>query len=340
LAIEHIYKNGIQKRVHVVVKNHPFGVQVGLATNMWEGQHIDFNLFQIEARLVYDTDTLKEVSFVKMKPLDFKCTVNSLADQVNVEVRPKVLTSQLEDMLFRVKIVAVDYQTKQVVPNLYVYTESIKVVSKPEQVCRDNVKSVDKLKVKKKKVPSKPKLPPKKEEKPDDVNEMLSSHLSHIEASCDSNQTLLILLADSINHGQSVRDSIMNSTPSGTRSSFLLIIITGNIKQEGQSSTTSQTPFEKAFANFLESYDSLDQFEKPSKIRKLTKSFPHESNTLTEMLDTFTVIRNSPEPEKKKFFNLGGSDKSCNCNHCPFRQELTRIDEFYNNFLIAPEGIL
>jgi hypothetical protein len=134
LSIEHIYKNGLQKKVHVVVKNHPFMIQVGLSSSTWEGQKIDFNRYPVEARLLYDTEALKEVNFVKMKPLEFKAQVNERGDQVAVELRPKVLTSQLEDMLFRVRLTAVDSITKQPIPTWTVLSESIKVVSKPEQV--------------------------------------------------------------------------------------------------------------------------------------------------------------------------------------------------------------
>ena len=117
LTVEQIYKNGISKKVHVVVKNHPFLIQVGLSTTQWEGQRIDFNRCPLEARLVYDNDCFKEVGFVKLKPIEFKAHVNERGDQATLELRPKVLTSQLEDMLFKVKIVALDNVTKQ--PGLY-----------------------------------------------------------------------------------------------------------------------------------------------------------------------------------------------------------------------------
>lgn len=113
LSIEQVYKNGISKKVHVVVKNHPFLIQVGLVSSVWEGQKLDLNRYTMDARLVYDNDSLKEVGFVKLKPIEFKAHVSDRGDQATIEIRPKVLTSQLEDMLFRVMILALDQTTKK-----------------------------------------------------------------------------------------------------------------------------------------------------------------------------------------------------------------------------------
>lgn len=71
LAVEQVSKNGIQQRVHVVVKNQPFLLQVALLNNapLENGMRLDFNRFPVEARLVYDCESLKEVDFLKLKPL-------------------------------------------------------------------------------------------------------------------------------------------------------------------------------------------------------------------------------------------------------------------------------
>jgi hypothetical protein len=99
-----------------------------------------------------------------------------------------------------------------------------------------------------------------------------------------------------------------------------------------------QTPFEKAFEEFLDSYDSLDAFERPSKIRKLMKNTSfRDTEILTEMLETFAVP-GDPEPQKEKSDNP--HDRTCNCRRCPHREELKRIDDFYNRFLITPDGVM
>eukprot|EP00026_Physarum_polycephalum_P006242 Phypoly_transcript_06284.p1 GENE.Phypoly_transcript_06284~~Phypoly_transcript_06284.p1 ORF type:complete len:425 (+),score=94.06 Phypoly_transcript_06284:179-1453(+) len=127
---ERVTRNGIQRDIHVVIKNSPFVVQMGIARNC----EIDLNHIAFDCSLLYDTEGEKGVDFVKLKPIEYKCVPNEGGDQVSVELRIKVLTSQHEDMFFKVKIQGQDPVTKQDVPNLKVITAPIKVISKPEQL--------------------------------------------------------------------------------------------------------------------------------------------------------------------------------------------------------------
>lgn len=129
LLEEKFSKNGVQKNVHVVVKNNPFVVTLALVD-----KHINFHRVSVDVQLVYDCASLKEVDFVKLKPMDFKTKPNDEGDQLSVEIRIKVLTSQLEDMFFRVKITLVDPRTHKELPHLSAITHPIRVVSKPDQV--------------------------------------------------------------------------------------------------------------------------------------------------------------------------------------------------------------
>jgi hypothetical protein len=72
LAIDSVSKNGIQKLLHIVVKNQPFTIQAALTSY---SPAMNFHKFPLEARLLYDCDNLKEVDFVKHKPLEFKTQV-------------------------------------------------------------------------------------------------------------------------------------------------------------------------------------------------------------------------------------------------------------------------
>jgi len=139
---ERFAKNGIQKNVHVVVKNSPFVVQVG-QNPAAQLPHFDLSRVAFECALVYDTDApdpqlstlpVKYVDFVRVKPMEFKAVPTERGDQVSVELRIKVLTSQHEDMFFRVLIQGLDPISRQPITNLRVFTEPIKVISKPEQI--------------------------------------------------------------------------------------------------------------------------------------------------------------------------------------------------------------
>jgi len=138
LAEEKFSKNGIQKNVFVVVKNSSFAVQLGFSHHLTE---LDFNRLSIESTLIYDCEEGKQVDFVKLKPMEYKSHANENGDQCTVELRIKVLTSQLEDMFFRIKFRAIDAMTKIPFPNLETLSEPIKVISKPDQLKKKSTKS-------------------------------------------------------------------------------------------------------------------------------------------------------------------------------------------------------
>ena len=110
------------------------------------------------------------------------------------------------------------------------------------------------------------------------------------------------------------------------------------------------SPFEQAFKNFLDAYDNLDPFEQPEKVRKVIKnSSPRDVQAVTEMIEGFsdptpqqpavdTNCNNNTATDSQKAEK--GLGKGCECNNCQYKDELSRIDEFYNRFLVAPDGIL
>jgi len=133
LAENKINKNGTQKTIFVVVKNIGFTIDLGLSVPM---QDLDFRKMTIDAALLYDSEIEKMVDFVRIKPLDFKCRPSDNGSKCTVDLRIKVLTSQLEDMFFRIRFRALDLLTKSVYPHLVAYSGPIKVISKPDQITK------------------------------------------------------------------------------------------------------------------------------------------------------------------------------------------------------------
>jgi len=133
LLDEKYSKNGIQKNLHVVVKNTPFTFNLSLGGI---SEQVNFHRFQLEAILLYDFDEPKEVDFVRLKPLEYRSQANDSGDTCSVEMRIKVLSSQLEDMFFRIRFTAYDSVTRSSSPTLVVYSEPIKVISKPDQIVK------------------------------------------------------------------------------------------------------------------------------------------------------------------------------------------------------------
>ncbi len=136
LAEERFSKNGVQKNVHIVVKNTPF--VIALASK--DLDHFNFKNALIDVQLVYDTTSFKEVESVKMKPIESKLKHSDSGDVVNIEIRIKVLTSQLEDMFFRVRIAALDPITKSILPQYSILSHPIRVISKPDQLLKKTKK--------------------------------------------------------------------------------------------------------------------------------------------------------------------------------------------------------
>jgi len=128
---EKISKNGIQKNVHVVIKNSPFHLKIGTAGGMGK---LDFNHVGFEGALIYDCDGDKDVDFVRAKPIEFKSNPADDGRTLDVEIRIKVLTSQHEDMLFKVRIQAYHPVTHEKINGLFIFSSPIKVISKPEQL--------------------------------------------------------------------------------------------------------------------------------------------------------------------------------------------------------------
>ncbi len=83
---EKVSKNGVQKNIHVVIKNTPFQLQLALESEIG----LTFKNLALEVNLVYDSESLKPVSYIKQKPLDFKPVVNETGDQVSLTTKIKV----------------------------------------------------------------------------------------------------------------------------------------------------------------------------------------------------------------------------------------------------------
>lgn len=135
LLREVVSRNGVQKNVHVVVKNAPFTVRVGLSRSC--SSQLSLKQVTFDVALLYDVDqqgVKKRVDYLKQPPVSFKQSVNATGTQLTLELRIKVLTSQHENSFFRVLITALNASTGlPIEPELSVQTDPYKVISKPER---------------------------------------------------------------------------------------------------------------------------------------------------------------------------------------------------------------
>lgn len=182
MATEKFAADGIQKNVHIVVKNTPFLLDVSLSGNKHKGKFVDFNQAVVEATLTYDCEDNKTVDFVRVKPLEYKSTVNDRADVTSIELKIKVLSSQLEDSLFRIRLALKDLQTKAEISGVIAYSQPIKVVSKPEQVRKRQQRALGKP------------IPKKRT-----FNDVIKESLQRIEQQQKMHQDILTSLVEVVN---------------------------------------------------------------------------------------------------------------------------------------------
>jgi len=329
---EIISKNGVQKTVHIVVKSSPFHLQMGLANP--NTCKVDFNQIAFDAQLIYDCDGDKEVDFVKVKPLEFKSTPSENGQILDTELRIKVLTSQHEDMLFKIRIAGSNPITREEIPGLAVISSPIKVISKPEQL--------------KKRQPNKKRS----------LTEMLVETINRIERKQEDQQKLIERLIQQQSEQTAValekKQKIDNNnfTYSWEELSF------NTPHQQTQTQTQTQTnipqnnnkekavvvEFEDSFTNLVKAYNFMKPEEKSETIRKIIRnSSTRDTERLSELLDLFWteglqkefggVHSNARDRVLQPTAMMGKESDTCSCADCPHKLELERIDEFYKEFL-------
>ena len=99
--------DGSVKSIGVVVKQTTFSMAI-------TSKCISLENTEIECNLVYDNDELTEVSYINQRPLTFNSFLNS-NKTMNVEVKILVLSSQHEDMLFRIRFDLYDHNHQKIV---------------------------------------------------------------------------------------------------------------------------------------------------------------------------------------------------------------------------------
>ena len=284
-------KNGIIQTALVVIKNTPFTLQVGLRNNILFNQILDFNNLTLDARLVYDTDgTEKEVDFVKVKPLEVKTLISERGETASVESKIKVLTSQHEDMFFRIKLIALDPRTgQQFRPSFHVLSQPIKVISKPEQL--------------------KKKAPPAKKRT---LNDVLVETITRLE---QQQQEQAKQLGKLLEISRSDQNNISNQASSLFQAS------------KGDKADD----FDSIFKRLLLAYTDLPAEDRPVKLRKIARGLSMEdTERLSELVDIFSVEGLGREIGSE--FGGGGEDV-CVCKNCHYKQEITKLDDFYKDFL-------
>lgn len=328
------------------MKNSPFVIQLGISNRngaFFGKQDHSINQFSFEARLVYDIEPEKDVSWVKDKPME--CKISASEHQpgvVTAELRLKVLSTQHEDLFFKVRFTAFDKVTKREVSS--VCSAPIKVISKSDQV-------------KKKKEPK-----PKKKRS---ASDMLMETLCNIEKRQREHCEILYKLLGQPAPPQSgsplqynldgveVEDldleeevsSDVGDLLSEVASCISLPTFAPQLQMPQTQSALSELvdlhafkrskpqeepvpTFEAAFSTFLKAFTSVPPEQRRQEMRKAVASQGQNvAMELMDMLQTEGLQRETPATNGPK----AQHDTECKCGECPYKAELARIEEFYRD---------
>jgi len=337
LAEDKIVKNGHTKLYHIVVKNSPFLIQLGLTSRTGYFGKPDFALNQLafEGRLFYDIDPEKEVSWVKEKPMECKITINEhQPGLINAEVRLKVLSTQHEDLFFKVKFFAYEKATKREV--FQACSAPIKVISKSDQV-------------KKKKEPK----PKKKRSATDMLMETLCKIERRQQEHCEilykllgqpapsPTQSLLdgldfsnvevedIDLDDEVDVGQLFNEvCVQPAQPLVQAVSPVQIpqpieLVDSRSQKRSKSGSEEAQDLAQAFRNFMQAFQAVPPQQRSLELRKAVNS--QSPAAAAELMDLLQTEGLQCEPQTVHHRH------DCQCGDCPYKAELSRVEDFYRD---------
>jgi len=263
LSTENYTKDGVMKNVHVVLKDKPFVADVGIT-----GKNMDLKSLVLEANLYYDTPE-KEVNFINAKPFEYTAKLNTEGTAFTLEFFLKILSSQNENALIKIRIRGLNSATKKFVSGLEIDTQPIQVISKPSVLRKKQERERQKLAVNqpvqvKREIcasdntpPTTPSLSVKRTKE-----DMIFDTLSLLQQQQASQQKVLEkLLAEQRASCEPRHEICYHGSP-----------VSGDLE------------FENAFRAFVQSYNALPTDERPYKIRKVLKEY--DRNNLSGLIDT------------------------------------------------------
>jgi len=333
---ESFTKDGEQKIAHNVVKNTPFVIKVTISNSLYDGAIWDFNRLNLDASLLYDCWEEKPVPYLKNKPIQYQGKVNENADTMTLNIKINVLSSHCENMMFRVKLRALDARTNDEYADLVAFSEPIKVISKPDQLPG---------KAKPAKASSGTAKPKKRT-----INDVITESLDAIQQQQREHHELLLKIFEDRNN-QPIPvlplanfDELSNSSRERCLDSLVGSLSASSGEPLGKSANEDENALEKAFHNFIDVYNKVNPEQRPAKIRRIVRnSSARKTDTFCEIVGLFNDegLQKEVGRECSLTFSPTSMDSTpCSPETCPHKKELERIDEFYRDFLsVSPSAL-
>lgn len=201
--------------------------------------------------------------------MEFKAVPSERGDQISVELRIKVLTSQHEDMFFRVLIQGLDPITRAPIANLRLYTEPIKVISKPEQIKKRISEETQISDTKTPRTISNPANTPALTPRKRSPNDSLMESMGRIEQQQQQHGKMLEQILELQQQASPAKRACTSPPPKCLE---------------------IDCDFASAFNGLLRSYSALDRDHRAIAVRQLMRSVnPTDLENLSEMIDMFSA---------------------------------------------------
>lgn len=297
-------KNGKTEKVHNVVKNMPFTIIVG-------SRGVDLTKGNLEARLIYNSADRKDVPFLAKSPLEYFTHFNASGDEVTIEFRIKVLSSQLENSTFLIKV-SVKHDGKPV----EVLSAPIRSVSKVQQIQRKKDAIQNNV------VPTTPSIDQLKKRK-------RSRAVVEDEDSSTSSSDVMEML-------HQIRETQLLQLEMMERPSMAPLVpkLEFSSMEEDSCSSPKAPSLEEAFRAFIAAYQATSTSERPSKIRRLI-----ESSDISQSASELVVNLSQAGIQVPCSHNSEDFNTVCNCANCPFKSQLNQLDDFYMTYLTNPVNL-
>eukprot|EP01130_Rhizamoeba_saxonica_P005502 TRINITY_DN2194_c0_g1_i1.p1 TRINITY_DN2194_c0_g1~~TRINITY_DN2194_c0_g1_i1.p1 ORF type:complete len:347 (-),score=44.95 TRINITY_DN2194_c0_g1_i1:32-1024(-) len=312
---EEVTKNGITKKVHYIVKNCPFELTIGLATNPANpNKTYNFKNSRLEASLLYDLPTKNEITLVSSKPMSYEI-VSNRGDECSVQIRLLVLSNHYEKcnflIRFRLFYGVEGHEFYELV------SEPLKCVSKQAQVKK-------KIAQQNGTVTATRNNTRRKKRTRSEID--LDNNLSQIMSKLDQHSSVL---------AQIVNLQTMGNSTSANYSQVFAPLYTSNHQESYVCDPKEQ--FEQAFLEMLDAYENYrntgfdqglipDNVQPSAKRRKLIEnpeiaSHPAIAALTKELDDEFGVVDN-------------GKSTVCGGENCPYKVDLEQINSMYMEMLL------
>lgn len=278
---EHFSQNGVTKQVHVVVKNLVFTIEAVSTVDLSQSK------CNLEAKLLYDfdkeEDSRLEVTYVKNEPMEYKVIIGEGGYKATFELRIKVLTSQHEDMLFRVRIQAFDPLTQM---TFGATSLPIKVISKLTQLKKKDMS---------------PAAAPNQKKRI--TNDVISSMLAQLNQQVQRQQKCIEMIMQKLML-ETPPQILPNSMPDPLETlqiatSAINSIAETSVQHESLSASQDMLrppDFETAFQQFVNAFANLPPHERRARLANMLEAV--SADQLTDYL--YDVMDNLPQKKKQR----------------------------------------